>query len=232
MQQYTETVFSVNRDYTDLDIPSSLRLRENARMGFTANLKRLREGAGLNQWQLAELVGVAQPTVQRWESGAREPKHSDLEKLAQALNVEVAQFFAGKGGAFIPPDAEAVVEFSLLGDVPAGSWQEAVQTSSNKVLVPAADAPPQGYALRIRGDSMDLVVPDGTVIIVDPHDLDLWPTKCYVVMNEHGETTFKRYLDNPARLAPCSSNEDHKDIPISGGGFRVLGRVVWQGGRL
>lgn len=232
ISEYTDTVFPVNHHYTDLAIPLSMRSRENAEMEFTANLKRFREARGLKQEQLAELVGVAQATIQRWESGNREPKHADLEKLAYHLGVTVAQFFGGEVSNIRPEGAEDLVDFTLLGDVPAGPWREAIRTSSNKVQVPASEAPKQGYALRVQGDSMDLVVPEGTTILVNPSDTDLWPTKLYVVMDEYGDVTFKRYLDNPARLVPCSSNPAHKEIPLSGGGFKILGRVCWQGGPL
>lgn len=230
--QYTETVFQVNAHYTVLDIPRRYHWREKAGMDFAANLKRLREAKGWTQGQLAEAIGVQQPTVQRWESGAREPKHADLERIAIALGIKVAHLFGGEIDDARPTDAEDLVDFALLGDVPAGNWKEAIRTSNNTVSVPRSEAPRQGYALRVDGDSMDLVVPSGTTIVVDPQDTDLWPSRCYVVMNEYGDTTFKRYLDNPARLVPCSSNPEHKEIPLSGGGFRILGRVVWQGGPL
>lgn len=230
--EYTNTVFPVNHHYTDLAIPLTMLVRENAEMEFTANLKRFREARGLKQEQLAELVGVAQATIQRWENGKREPKHADLENLALHLGVTVAQLFGGEAVSVRPDDAQDVVDFTLLGDVPAGPWREAIRTSSNKVQVPASEAPKQGYALRVQGDSMDLVVADGTTILVNPGDTDLWPGKLYVVMDEYGDVTFKRYLDNPARLVPCSSNPAHKEITLSGGGFKILGRVCWQGGPL
>lgn len=79
---------------------------------------------------------------------------------------------------------------------------------------------------------MDLVVPDSSTIIIDPMDLDLWPGRYYVIENGERETTFKQYKESPARLVPCSSNPDHKEIPISGGGFRVVGRVIWRASRM
>lgn len=42
----------------------------------------------LNQTQLAEMVGVAQPTVQRWLSGMRAPELEIVPKLARVLEVE------------------------------------------------------------------------------------------------------------------------------------------------
>lgn len=51
-------------------------------------LKFYREQAGLTQDQLAKLLNVSQPTIQRWENGAREPNLQDLKKLCKALGVK------------------------------------------------------------------------------------------------------------------------------------------------
>jgi transcriptional regulator with XRE-family HTH domain len=42
-----------------------------------------RAGAGMNQAQLAEALGVSRETVAAWESGAEVPRVDMLERLAQ-----------------------------------------------------------------------------------------------------------------------------------------------------
>ena len=51
-------------------------------------LKRARKAAGLDQRQLAEMVGCTQVDISRWEAG-REPKASTLKKLAQAIGCDM-----------------------------------------------------------------------------------------------------------------------------------------------
>lgn len=48
-------------------------------------LKAARLAAGLTQGQLAELVGVQQRDISRWENGHREPGVLIVKKMAQAL---------------------------------------------------------------------------------------------------------------------------------------------------
>ena len=48
-------------------------------------LKSARLAAGLTQGQLAEKVGCQQRDISRWEAGQREPKATNLKKLALAL---------------------------------------------------------------------------------------------------------------------------------------------------
>lgn len=48
-------------------------------------LKAARLAAGLTQGQLAELVGVQQRDISRWENGHREPGVLIVKRMAQAL---------------------------------------------------------------------------------------------------------------------------------------------------
>lgn len=51
-------------------------------------LKFYRERANLTQVELAKLVKVSQPTIQRWENGTREPTLQDLKTLCRILSVK------------------------------------------------------------------------------------------------------------------------------------------------
>src|SRR5262245_6251394 len=55
-------------------------------------LRELREGKGLTQPQLAELVGVKRDAVARWEADVREPGWSNVVALAKALGVRCEDF--------------------------------------------------------------------------------------------------------------------------------------------
>ena len=59
-------------------------------------IKSRRQNIGLTQKQLAELVGVTDVTICRWESGQREPIWSDFVKLCEVLGMELS-WFIGKG---------------------------------------------------------------------------------------------------------------------------------------
>jgi len=152
-------------------------------------------------------------------NGRRRFKYEEMDKLRALL----ADDPTGVPARAIP----------YLGDVPGGNWREAVQRTSASMPAPDPSIPPNAFALRVHGDSMDLLVEDGGTIIVDPDDKQLFPGKYYVVINGEGETTFKRFKVDPARLVPCSSNPLHKDIEIgSGEAFRVVGRVIWRAARM
>ena len=70
-------------------------------------IRRMREGKGWSQAELAVYAGSSQPTVNQIESGKRNPSTATLVKLAMALEVEVADFF---------PKAQAPLSFEDLVD--------------------------------------------------------------------------------------------------------------------
>ncbi len=58
-------------------------------------IRRLREGKGLTQEELAERIHVGGKAVSKWETGKGFPDVSLLEPLAQALGISVIELFSG-----------------------------------------------------------------------------------------------------------------------------------------
>ena len=57
------------------------------------SVRRMRREKGLSQQELADLAGVGQDSISAIETGRHEPHPRTLRKLANALGVEVADFF-------------------------------------------------------------------------------------------------------------------------------------------
>lgn len=55
---------------------------------FCENLKNVRARSGMTQLQVAELLGVTQPTYAEYESGRGSPSLDLVEKLAKAFKVD------------------------------------------------------------------------------------------------------------------------------------------------
>ena len=58
------------------------------------NLQRIRRGKGLSQEELAHIANVHQTYLSGVEGGKRNPSVLVLERIAQALNVDVAELLA------------------------------------------------------------------------------------------------------------------------------------------
>ncbi|MCD2461996.1 helix-turn-helix domain-containing protein [Streptomyces sp. MBT42] len=68
-------------------LPESV-LRRRAALG--QRLRELRTEAGLSQDQLADRIGMERRSIQRYESGERDPRYTELLLIADALGVPVA----------------------------------------------------------------------------------------------------------------------------------------------
>lgn len=61
-------------------------------------IKSRRQNIGLTQKQLAELIGVTDVTISRWESGQREPIWYQFVKLCEVLSMELSWFTEKENG--------------------------------------------------------------------------------------------------------------------------------------
>lgn len=71
------------------------------------NLTALRKARGLSQEELAARLGVVRQTVSKWERGYSVPDAELLIKLAEVLEVSVAELL-GEGPVDTAPDASSV----------------------------------------------------------------------------------------------------------------------------
>jgi repressor LexA len=128
---------------------------------------------------------------------------------------------------------EVLVQRSEMRDVPvlscsaAANWREAVREASERIAVPDGLGGSNLFALRVEGDSIDLVVPDGGIVVVDPEALDLQDGRIFVVSNGDCEAKIKRFNAVPPRLDPCSTNPVHLPIEIGHEPFVTIGRAVF-----
>lgn len=66
-----------------------------AKINRRIEIHNFRKKRGLTQFELAELIGVHETTIRRWEKGQGEPSISDIRKLAQALDVSEDELLSG-----------------------------------------------------------------------------------------------------------------------------------------
>jgi DNA-binding transcriptional regulator YiaG len=78
IQKWYEALLGMTVTERDMGVALFMSLRHNGRM-FTQLLRQRRTEQGLNQTELAALLGVEQTTISGWESGRRRP--DDLEHI-------------------------------------------------------------------------------------------------------------------------------------------------------
>jgi transcriptional regulator with XRE-family HTH domain len=72
-------------------IESPKNCAEDEYMEFHDHLKRLRESKEMSQLQTAEAIGIAKNTYIGYEKGSREPRLSELKKLANLFGVGLGE---------------------------------------------------------------------------------------------------------------------------------------------
>lgn len=191
-------------------------------MGYLDRMAALRKRKGLTQAGLAEVLGVEQPTVQRWEAGKREPDLGQLIQLAAALDVDP--------GALLDPQAAAPIgpKLYVKGEVAAGVWRQAVEAPADewKSFTGRADCDADlehRFGLRIIGDSMDMVYPPGTIVecVSVFGRAEPMPGKRVIVVRTNDdmqcEATVKELVEQDGELwlVPRSYNPAHRPIRLA-----------------
>lgn len=166
----------------------------------------LRE-AEIPQRAIATKLNLAPSAVSNIFSGTRGIKFEEAIALISML-----------------PERAAGHELPLIGMAGAGAWLEAVEVTRRNIFVPAGLR--GEFAVEVVGDSMDLVLPDGSIAVIDPSDTSLFVGKLYLLLNAEGEGTIKRYRTDPARFEPVSSDPFHKPFEIGSIDIKVIGRVT------
>lgn len=174
-------------------------------------LKILMRDNNETQAGIARLLGISPDKVSKTLSGKR------------SLRLEEANILSAYFGLNKPE--ESPVMLPIVGLISAGAWREGFESVMGHMPSPDKSLSADSFVVIVEGDSMDKIAQPGEGIIVDPRDTDLCDGRFYVVRNEEGETTFKQYRANPARLEPCSNNPEHETIYPGREHFTVIGRA-------
>ncbi|MDK4685575.1 XRE family transcriptional regulator [Kingella negevensis] len=203
-------------------------------MSFNERVKNRRLELGLSQAALGKLAGVPQSTIGQIENGRNKSSTKILE-LAHALQTTVEYLVDGVEPAQKQPSLPNVSEMPtptplyiysvpIISWVQAGSWQpvELFDDDDLEYIVCRTKLGKDGYALRVRGDSMQPEFTEGDIIVIDPHGEPR--AGSFVIALHDNETTFKQLVFDGSRpmLRPLNSNYPYLQIKEND---RILGVV-------
>lgn len=185
-------------------------------IGYMENrIRHFREQANLTRDELSTRMGISTSQLTKLERGERKLTKDWMERIAEALRISPADLFdqptsrllsiplisTVSAGAMMRDDlVDEAIRMLTITDLPAGDW----------------------FALKVDGDSMDRISPPESIILVNRKDKRLVANGCYVIADQHGNATYKRYRPNPDRFEPVSTNPNHEpifpdnDVPVVG----------------
>lgn len=187
---------------------------------------------GWSQQELADKMGTTQQTIQRYEAGARDIKSSVLIKLSSVLGVTIS-YLLGMENANIP--FGGFIETPLYGAIAAGTPIEMLPVEDTQpVPSKVHEKFPNAFLLKVEGESMNRVLPNGCYALVDPCDSVERDNDPYAVCVNGYDATIKRVrqLANGFQLIPDSDDPTYtpKTYNYNEEGteqITVIGRVVY-----
>lgn len=187
---------------------------------------------GWSQQDLADKLGTTQQTIQRYESGARDIKSSVLVKLSAALGVTIS-YLLGMENAAIPN--AAMTDVPLYGSIAAGTPIEMLEVEDERPIPSKVHARyPDAFLLRVVGESMNRILPNGCFALVDPCDAVERDGQPYAVCVNGYDATVKRVrrLNNGFVLEPDSTDPTYEPRTFNYNepgtqAVTVIGRVVY-----
>lgn len=189
-----------------------------------------RKAAGFRSARSAALeFEWPESTYRAHEAGGRTIGQDDADRYALAFRARGAaitgkQILYGDGES----EASSIIRVPLLDFVTAGKLafpSSQIPVEDVPLLAFADLGPGEWFALRVSGDSMNKVSPDGSIIVVNRADTHLVSGKCYVFAIK-GETTYKRWQGGDQPFLEAYSTETYLPIfPTPKKDFAVVGRV-------
>lgn len=208
---------------------------------FAKNLRALIDEKQLNQSKLAESIGVSPMSVSNWLNRGMVPSMEILELIMELYGLSYDDLLSEQYGYFKKThggfDSKGLAAANpkpayapLYGTVHAGSTNEP-ELIDDCVPIPyeVFQGHKHGYFLRVVGDCMDKVYPEGCYVFVDP---EMAPRSGSIgVVAVDGSDYIMRRLYKGASvlvLSPESHNDCWEDTVIdSTHEVKLIGTVVW-----
>ena len=202
-------------------------------MEFKDKVKSRRLELGLTLEELAKLVGVSTPTIQRYETGEiANVRRDKIKLLADALKIEPSYLMGWDENNKKKVATTNSFRIPVLGKVAAGIPINAIVDIEDyeEIHKDMADRA-EYFALRIHGESMEPKFSDGDVVIVKRQD-NVESGEIAVVIVNGTDATVKRVMKQENGIMLVATNQsvfppkfyDNKaieELPV-----RIIGKVV------
>lgn len=202
-------------------------------MSLQKNIKAFRLKQGLTQAELAAKLGVDRSSVTQWETGVTTPRMKVITKLSTLFNTTPSVLISDSSTLTKLPisGSTATLPLRTLGKVHAGVMDDDNMCDNEEIQVPerVVLAYPDAFLLRVEGNCMDRVIPEGSHVVVVPHKV---PTNgsIVVIRDDTYEAIMRRYYKGSSALmlSPDSYEEEYQDIIVHDGQeITLIGVVVW-----
>ena len=140
-------------------------------MELGSNIKRLRVEHCLTQGELGKIAGVSPMAVSQWENGRAVPRMGAIQRMADYFGISKSSLIDDEADGFVAGSVHYEVTSltaPVYGRISAGDALEMLPvTEEAYVIPPVAESHPDGFFLTVSGDSMDKIMPNGSLVYFD-----------------------------------------------------------------
>lgn len=189
-------------------------------------IKYYRKKLGLTQEELGNYVGVQKSAIAKYENGRIENlKRTTIEKLSELFGILPSELLGISATNNVMSNTT-----NVIGVVPAGTPLEAIEDIIGEIEYPSRFANKEVFALQIKGDSMNKVLPDGCIGLFEKTST-LDNGEIGAIMVNGDDATVKKFyrLTDSYVLEPVSFNPDYQPIVIKDGTdpVSIVGKLLW-----
>ncbi|EJN93090.1 LexA family protein [Oenococcus oeni] len=210
-------------------------------MSFGLKLKELRKQKKITQKDLGDLLGNTPPTtVSSWERGQSKPRMDVAAKIAKILNTSVSNLmedelenYSNVYSKISNSSLSLPIYSHLFAGMPDGAEEDII----GKIEIPSGIAKKYGrknlLAVKVEGDSMNKVILDGMIAVVNTDDTEVQNGNVYAVIINGYANTLKKIFQYPdhIRFEPDSYNPAHKPFIYKDDpdiGIKIVGKLVYM----
>lgn len=174
-------------------------------------------------------------TISSWETGRTQPDSDTLLQLSAIFAVPIESLYPPKPSQGFTSEG-SYIDVPLYGSIAAGKPLAIIPVEDTHPIPAEMHRKfPQGFLLKVEGESMNNVLPHGSYALIDPSSTTLQNNGAYALCINGNDATIKRIkqLESGCELIPDSkdptfksniydySKEDPDEITI-------IGQVVWM----
>lgn len=203
---------------------------------IASQIKKLRNGRGWTQPQLADKLSVSKQTISNWETGIKVPRMGSLQKLSLLFNIPVSELVDdndtfNKPSNVIYPLSDSLqrVKIPIIGQIACGdpiTAEENIEGYTEETFekpIPSGDL----FALRCKGHSMEPTIHDGALVTIREQPTVEDGEIAAVLVDGDNEATLKRVKHQGKLIMLMPDNQEYDPIILDKNNpGRIVGKAV------